>query len=188
MIKQALLFRTAVAVIVSLIVVIVNLRNCLSALALPLLPAAALFLSSSISSVSRDIEIDKEAPALELKAPGSDISLDSLRGRYVLVNFWSASEPASRVANIEYSRLSSTLSPDKIVFVSVNVDSDESLARQIMSHDNVAMTSSFRTFTVSSASDDLLSNYQTATGCRSFLIDPYGNIAAIPSSPSSIRI
>ncbi len=142
--------------------------------------AVSLFLSSSISGISNSLEIGKEAPGLELSAAGdSTLSLESLRGRHILVNFWSASYPASRIANLHYSRLASAISTEKLAFISINVDSDEQLARQIMQLDG---TESPLSFTISSLKTGSLENYQTESGCRSFLIDPLGNLKAILTS------
>ncbi|MDE6062388.1 MAG: peroxiredoxin family protein, partial [Duncaniella sp.] len=45
------------------------------------------------------------APELEMLANDSmNISLDNLRGKYVLVNFWDSSNAVSRIAAGEYDR------------------------------------------------------------------------------------
>jgi len=143
----------------------------------------AAFLTSSIPSGSHTIEIGSEAPSITLSA-NADRVLDSLDGKQVLVNFWSASDPSSRIANRALSRLADSGRYTSTTFISICIDSDKSIANEIAKIDRISGN------VISLDKDDItsgvLKDYQTNTGCRSFLIDSFGNLKAIATSPVEI--
>ena len=133
---------------------------------------------------SHSLQIGEEAPLLTLSSSTKATSLDALKGKYVVLNFWKASDPESRLANKRLADLTSTLPSSQIQFVSVCTDNDPTLQAEIMVCDGVAnlpYSLSALDFT-----PEVLDDYQTATGCRSFLIDPFGNLKAV--SPSDAEI
>lgn len=163
----------------SLIFIIVKLKHCFSVLAL------SIFISSSISGVNRSLEIGKEAPELALadSIGSKSFSLGDFKGRHVLINFWSTAEPESRLANIRFCRLAAQFPKEKLAFISVNIDDDENLAREVMSLDG---TDTPLSFTSSQLLPESLENYQADSACRSFLIDEFGNLKAIPDSSTDL--
>lgn len=135
----------------------------------------ATFLSSSTPTATRELEIGKQAPALTLKADCRK-EIDSIKEKYVLINFWSATDAASRIANHSYSNLAEW-NGHEIEVVSVCIDDDYSLAGEIMAADKIS--DNVISLSKKDLTADVLKNYQTDTGCRAFVIDPYGNLASI---------
>ncbi len=111
--------------------------------------------------------------------------MPSLKGKYVLVNFWSPSDPMSRIANKQLAMLSASLPSSQISHVSVCTDSDKVLQSEIMDADGIPSN------TISLSANDLtpevLNDFQISTGHRSFLIDPFGNLTAILPSTEQIK-
>lgn len=144
----------------------------------------AAFLSSSIPAGSHSLEQGKEAPAISLSSSSAS-SLDETDGKYVVVNFWSASDPQSRIANKRLSELTAQLPSSKIKFIGICVDKDATLSSEIMKADGIPASA------ISLGADDITSqvteDYQTATGNRSFLIDPFGNLVSISPSEEKIK-
>lgn len=137
--------------------------------------SVAAFLSSSLPNGSHTLAIGEEAPALTLNSSDNN-ELESLKGHYYVVNFWSASDAQSRINNRNLAMTKKVNGRD-VKVVSVNIDSDTSLAREIAKADKIG--DDIISLSGSELSSDVLSDYQVSTGCRSFLIDPYGNLESI---------
>ncbi len=136
--------------------------------------SVAAFLSSSLPNGSHTLAIGEEAPKLSLLT--SNQSLDSLKGKYYVVNFWSASDGRSRIANRELAT-SKKVNGRDVEVVSINIDSDKTLAREIAKADKIG--DDVIMLSGSELTSDVLDDYQVASGCRTFLIDPYGNLESI---------
>lgn len=132
---------------------------------------------------SHTLEIGSEAPSITLSS-SSTTTLDSLDGKQILVNFWSASDPSSRISNSRLSRIASSYADKDVKFVSICIDSDPALAQEIAGVDGIS--DNVLSLNASDVAEDVLTDYQIATGCRSFLIDAYGNLKAIATSPSEL--
>lgn len=136
---------------------------------------AAAFFTSSLPYGSHSLAIGEEAPQLTL-SHGSPHTLDSLKGDYYVVNFWSAADPQSRINN-KLLATNKKVNGHDVKVVSVCIDEDLSLAAEILKADNISDE------VINLSSTDLmaevLKDYQVETGCRSFLIDPYGNLESI---------
>ena len=74
--------------------------------------AALVFLSSADSGSSQGVQVGAKAPDIALAKSGSVFSLDDMAGKYVLLNFWSVTDPASRIANIRLDRMSDSLAAE----------------------------------------------------------------------------
>ena len=73
--------------------------------------------------------IGRRAPALNLRDSGRALNLDSLRGEYVILNFWTSTDAASRVAANEYDAWVEDHPRVRVAFRSVNFDRSEGLYR-----------------------------------------------------------
>ena len=72
-------------------------------------------------------------------------------------------------------------------FVSICIDTDETLASEIIKTDD--LPSSAISLSHSDIDAEVAEDYQVATGNRSFLIDPFGNLVKIsPSEEEVIKI
>ncbi|MDE6772134.1 MAG: peroxiredoxin family protein [Muribaculaceae bacterium] len=144
---------------------------------------ATFFLSSAIPSGSHSLEIGSEAPSISL-SPEAGKNIGSLDGKRVIVNFWSAEDPSSRIANRKLSRLAESDSFSDTRFVSVCIDSDKSIASEIARIDRIS--DNVVSLGKEDVTSDVLEDFQTATGCRTFIIDRFGILKQIIHSGSEI--
>lgn len=147
--------------------------------------AIAAFLSSSMPMGSRSLEIGKEAPAITLSSTAKIDGLSSLEGKYVVVNFWSSNDPASRITNSHLAKLIKNLPQEKIRLVSVCVDGDQFISNEIMRADNLSDEALF--LSINDLAPDVAVDFQISTGNRSFLMDPYNNLISISPSDQDIK-
>ena len=169
---------------------IVKTKNLVLSFALSL--SAISFLSSAIPTGSHSLAIGIEAPAIRL-TPATDFELPSLEGEYVLLNFWSASDAMSRINNRKYSGMKQ-IDGHSVRVVSVCIDEDSSLAAEIARADGIVSSSaSYGDSDALEAADpesvvslmgkdlmpEVLADYQVSSGCRAFLISPYGCLERI---------
>lgn len=133
---------------------------------------------------SHSLTPGEEAPSLTLSSDSKVHPLDATDGRFVVLNFWSATDATSRLNNRRLAELTASLPSSKIKFVSVCTDSDASLSREILSADGIDGIGTH--LNASDLTEQVAEDYQTSTGCRSFLIDPFGNLVSISPSHSEI--
>ena len=118
-----------------------------------------------------------KAPLFTVEKSDTTISLADLRGRYVLVNFWSSADAQSRMRANQYDALSNDLSQEQFCQLSVNLDRSERLFREIVRRDNLSAKSQFH---VSDGEAACISGaYHLNEGFNSFLIDPEGRIVEL---------
>lgn len=161
------------------------LYRCMKKTIILLVIAIAVITLSIVSYNDRaDRELEGSAapelnlPALETGAPG--LSLADLKGQYVVVSFWSAADPASRMRNMDYenivNKIDSGLTRDHepLAFVSVNFDSSGSLVSEIAAIDGLDPASIARAEGASARR--LIDEYNLDDGFDAFLVDPSGRI------------
>lgn len=136
----------------------------------------AAFLSSSIPSGSHSLEIGAEAPQITLSTSSAD-SVGQTNGKEIIVNFWSASDAMSRLANRRISMAASSDKSSDKEYISICIDSDKTLAKEIARIDGIS--DDVKSLFSDDVTSDVLSDYQTDKGCRTFVIDRYGNLKAI---------
>lgn len=126
------------------------------------------------------------APEIEMLANDSvNVSLQSLRGKYVLVNFWDSSNAVSRIAAGEYDRFLHSNPPHSFSLLSVNTDENPDLFREIVRKDRLDPTTQFH---ISEAkAKNLSSDYRLDHGFSSYLIDPQGKIVAVNPSVNTLE-
>ena len=113
------------------------------------------------------------------------VSLSELRGRYVLVNFWSSADAESRVATRSYSRMMETISEDSVTLVSVNLDRNERLFREIVRIDHMNPEMQFHV--CDAEADALKQTYGLEFKMQSFLLDKEGTIVAVNPTQGEIE-
>lgn len=158
--------------------------------------AAAVFIISVAAYTERVYQPREgyRAPSFELAGladTAQTVKLSDLKGQYVLLSFWSAADPISRMRNMTNdmivrkvdSRLAGT-SKDTINFISVNFDSSRRLVEEIASRDSLNLNDIL--LAAGPASRRLRTDYHLADGYRSYLIDPTGRVIA--RNPSEITI
>lgn len=133
------------------------------------------FLSSAIS-VDRTIEVGKEAPKIET-VDGTNVAADAnTKGKTQVVSFWSPKKPASRIANRNLSRQYGADSNENVEFISICIDSDDDLMREVIKVDGI---DSLKNYSYSQISPKVFKAYDVETTPRAFKISPEGIIMEI---------
>lgn len=121
-------------------------------------------------------------PALSIESEDSVISLSDFRGKYLLLTFWASTDAASRVRCNEYDGLIDQNA--KICHLSINLDKNRRLFKEIVKNDN--LDSEFQFNLPTSKAEAVITEFGLKTGLRSFLIDPQGRIMAINPTAGQI--
>lgn len=127
---------------------------------------------------SRRVDSDAVTqPRVEkLAGPAGELSLDKLKGNYVLVNFWDSSNAVSRIATAEYDRFFRSHPGEGIEMVSVNTDDDRGMYSEIARKDGLDLSRQFHIMDVKSG--NLGRDYKAHDGFMSYLMNPSGKIVA----------
>lgn len=133
--------------------------------------AGMVVLTSAMSLGNVPLEVGNEAPEFAMiKSDGSTFRLSHLKGEDVTISFWSIKDAESRAENI---RLARKAEAEGTKYIGMCVDSDESLAREVIKAD--ALPSDTQYF----ANDQIRKEYLKDAQLPTIKIDPYGVVAAI---------
>lgn len=141
----------------------------------------AFFLLSLLSISANTARVFKaesgfRAPQFEVTNDFGTVSLSQYEGEYVLVNFWTSADAASRMAAADYDRYFRDNTNRKIRFMSVNLDRSATLFSQVVKADS--LNASMQYHVESSSADGLIRDYALSGAMTSFLVDPQGRIIA----------
>ena len=139
----------------------------------------ALMLVSLSASVDkgRYAQIGKEAPTLVVERPDSAASLQGLRGKRVILSFWSAADAQSRLDQSRIAALARKAGSRHkgVEVLSVNFDRSERLMKEIVKKDRLDESSQFHVGNVDQA-EAIRSAFQLQGGLRTFILDAEGRI------------
>ena len=131
---------------------------------------------SRMIGVQSQPERGEMAPDFSVSRNDSTVRLHDLRGKYVLVDFWSSADANSRLKSNEYNTLRVT-DTGRLKRVSVNFDRSEELFNEIVTRDHLDPDQQY--FAGSTDFDKLIQDYGVNQGYNSYLIDPQGKIIAV---------
>lgn len=127
--------------------------------------------TSAVSTKNVPLEVGNQAPEISLShKDGGSILLSDLKGKEVILNFWSVKDAESRINNIRLARDAERAGAE---YIGMCIDSDRQLAEEVMKADNVEQSHLY--FVDRQVNDE----YRLAKGTRTVKIDPYGIVAAI---------
>lgn len=132
-------------------------------------------LTSRVESL-RKLAIGAEAPEISLPNPeGETVTLSSLRGNYVLIDFWAAWCKPCRVENPNVVRLYEEYSDNNFEILGVSLDRDRNAWLKAIEQDGLQwkQVSDLKYFNSEAASD-----YQISAIPATYLIGPDGKIIA----------
>lgn len=145
---------------------------------------------SAFADKRREAAIGSQVPAVVLSGSDSTVSLESLKGKWVILSFWSAADAMSRMSQNEVSRFSKSLKDEgaagNIEFVSVNFDRSERLMQEIVKLDNLESDSQIH-ISDSSEEIELRNAFRMNEGLRTFIINPEGILVEADPSCESLR-
>lgn len=128
-------------------------------------------LTSAVSTKNVPLEVGNQAPEISISnADGTTMMLSELKGKDVIVNFWSVKDAESRINNV---RLSKEAERTGAKYIGMCIDSDRQLAKEVMKADKVSESNLYF------ADRQVTDEYQLTKGTRTVKIDSYGIVAAI---------
>ena len=144
---------------------------------------AILLLTSARYTTPSDARMGYQAPSITLNNNDTSVSLQDLRGKYVLITFWSSAMPETRLANKAFA--AATDGRDDIVYLAVNVDRSEGLFRQLIAMDGISGESQFHINP--DEQQQILRNWrQQPENLGSFVVNPQGKIVKESPNPGDI--
>ena len=124
------------------------------------------------------------APAIELSdfTAGNPISFD---GKWTLVNFWTSSDPVSRIAAGNYDDFARGMAynPD-FQLLSINLDRSDALYNEILDADG--LSEGVQIHLDPEQAQEVAAEYYLDRGYNSYLINPSGKIVAVNPSADLI--
>lgn len=140
-------------------------------------------LASAGSGNNYGVEVGNQAPNFEVSNGEKSLQLQSQRGKYVVVTFWSSADADSRIANMMYNRAAS--SKENLEHIALNFDESQLLWSEICKLDGLNTDSQF--YARNEAGAKLLKAWGQNEGFASLLIDPHGVVVALNPSEKMLK-
>lgn len=130
--------------------------------------------------------IGDKAPAFEVKNAHHTFALDSHKGHYTLVAFWTSKDAQSRITATEYSRWhQQSKNGNAVEYASINLDEDPVLYREIIRQDHLPNRTQF--YAGAALAHNLRIVYGISDHYGVILIDPDGRIVAANPEKSTLE-
>ncbi|MDD2960786.1 MAG: redoxin domain-containing protein [Muribaculaceae bacterium] len=142
-----------------------------------------LFFTSSYSTKVVRATTGNIAPNFEVKNNDTTISLNKMRGKYVLLTFWSSADAESRISNIK-NEVEAQKFSKQLAVVGVNYDRNEIIFNEIIKRDKLQNGTQF--YDQDGDQSRIYGDYHLDHGYKSYLIDPAGEIIAENPSTSQL--
>ena len=113
------------------------------------------------------------------------VDLSSLKGRYVLVNFWDSHNAVSRIAAGEYDRFLRSHRHSNLRLLSVNTDDNRRLYDEIVSHDGLDRSTQYHISDTRRGKSS--PDYHPSQGYASYLVNPQGKVVAVNPSVTQLE-
>ncbi len=146
----------------------------------------ALFLITVSAHTPKAVDASEgyAAPYFSLEQNDTSVSLDDMKGKYLLLTFWASKDAASRIMCQEYASFARTNQNEQFSHVAVNFDRSERLFQEIVKRDNLYAEAQYYAHGEKAA--QLLSSYHLEDGFKTYLIDPQGRVVAKNPSTSHL--
>ena len=129
--------------------------------------------------------IGDEAPAFSVNDAQRTFALDSHKGRYTLVAFWTSEDAQSRITATEYSRwYQNTTKANVVDYAAINLDEDPVLYREIIRQDGLPNRTQY--FAGPALARNLRSVYGISEHYGAVLINPSGRIVAVNPTKATL--
>jgi len=145
--------------------------------------AILLVFSSAYSTKTTDSRVGYIAPIFSISNSDTTLSLQQMKGKYVLLTFWTSTDAESRIFNRHYNRLASKYG--KVQHLAVNYDRSAKVFNEVATIDSLLAGSQFHDSDGKASA--IYESYRIGKkGYRTLLIDPNGEI--ISENPSESEI
>ena len=118
--------------------------------------------------------------APETHMQGIDLKGDG----YVLLQFWAAYDPQSRVKNIQMSRVISQIQKENLRMISVSLDENPTIFQGVIKTDRLDEATQFNE--PNGKKSEVFKNYRLKAGFTNWLIDSKGMIVAKNLDPQQV--
>jgi hypothetical protein len=118
--------------------------------------------------------------APEIKLQGVNLS----RNGYVLVQFWAAYDPQSRVENTQMHNVISQSKTENVQLISISLDENSSVVQGVIKTDHLEEATQFNE--PKGKNSEIFKQYRLKAGFNNWLIDSNGVIVAKNVSPAEI--
>ena len=148
----------------------------------------AVFLISVSAHTSKVIDPSEGyiAPFFSVERNDTSVSLDQLKGKYVLLTFWASKDANSRIKCREYTSFAQDLKlEDRFCQLSINFDKSHRLFSEIVKLDKLDAETQF--YAQGDRALHLIKEYQLEEGYHSFLIDQQGKIIEKDPTITSLK-
>lgn len=142
-----------------------------------------LLISSLTSFVAKDkptggLNLGDVAPDFKVKTASTEqpISLDEMKGKYVLLSFWASYDAQSRMLNARLSNALQSGAYDNVEMVSVSFDEYQSIFTETVRKDQIVTPACF--VETRGEKSGLFKKYNLNRGFTNYLLDDNGVIVA----------
>ncbi len=116
-------------------------------------------------------------PELTLQRDNEMLSMQSVKGKYLLLSFWSSTDAQSRLACNQYDAYAKSFGEaGNLCLVSVNFDCSEGLFKETVRRDNLAAETQFNV--KDEKAERIKKDFHLEKGFRSILVDTAGIVIA----------
>ena len=137
--------------------------------------AAVFLFSSAYSPANIGTRVGLDAAGFAVTNDSNAVSLQSMRGSYVLISFWSSTDASSRIANKMYNDFALNNNV-QMNYIAVNFDPSENVFDEITSIDKLHKPAQFHVN--DNEKSVLFEKYRLDEGYKSYLVNPDGVIIA----------
>ena len=152
--------------------------------------AILLMSASAFADKHLQATIGEDAPGLLIKNDSTTLSLESLKGKWVILSFWSAADAESRMYQNRVAAISQacTLARTQkpIEVVSVNFDRSKQLMKEIINIDNLKSDMQFHIEDPSEIKS-IRKTFRMNEGLRTFVINPEGKLTIADPTEEELR-
>ena len=146
--------------------------------------ALVLLFSSAFNPVETGLKEGKQAPKLYVENTAGKVTLQELKGQYVLLNFWAGYDAMSRMQNVRFAREIDKAELENISLVSVSFDTNRKVFEETIKRDGLNAATQF--YDKDGSRSDIFDNYRLNKGFASYLISPEGVIIAKNPDPEHL--
>lgn len=152
--------------------------------------ALLLMTTSAFADKHQEVAIGNEIPELVVRNDSTEVSLPSLRGKWVILSFWSASDAESRLSQnrvTSFTRaMDETSQAGQVELISVNFDRSAQLMREIIEIDRLDSEMQFHIENRDEIAT-LRKTFRMDNALRTFVINPQGKLAIADPTEDDLR-
>ena len=140
--------------------------------------------SAGIGGNRCDTAVGMKAPVVQLDRVQSAVNADELKGKYVLISFWTSSDAASREAVNRYDAWFRQNHPADARLVGINFDDSPEMFGEIVARDSLSASDQY--YVSRPEAEAIYRTYHLEKGYGSLLVSPQGRIVCHNPTPEQL--